>query len=159
MLVTIATFSFPHEARIAKARLDALGIPSFIADEHTINMQWLYSNALGGVRLQVPQAVAAEALAALNEDAGLDDSAADAREEDDAAIPGAAEAGGMAMADGNPPVPAPPMSCPYCGGALGEPFVMGQPPALLRWLLPPALWPVRRVRRCLACGDLARVQA
>ncbi|OVZ14779.1 hypothetical protein CDO47_30295, partial [Pseudomonas aeruginosa] len=31
------------------------------ADEHTINMQWLYSNALGGVRLQVPMVCRAEA--------------------------------------------------------------------------------------------------
>jgi hypothetical protein len=67
MLVTIATFSFPHEAHLAKVRLDAFGIPSFIADEHTINMQWFYSNALGGVRLQVPEGFAAQAHEFLNE--------------------------------------------------------------------------------------------
>ena len=38
MLVTIATFSFPHEAHLAKAQLDAFDIHSFIADGHTINM-------------------------------------------------------------------------------------------------------------------------
>ena len=48
-MITVARFSFPHEAYIAKASLEAAGIDSFIADEHTINMQWLYSNAMGGV--------------------------------------------------------------------------------------------------------------
>lgn len=52
-LITIAIYSLPHEAHVAKASLDAAGIPAFIADEHTINMDWLYSNALGGVRLKV----------------------------------------------------------------------------------------------------------
>src|SRR5690554_2197838 len=52
-LVTIATYSFPHEAHLAISRLDAVGIPAYIADEHTITMQWLYSNALGGVKVQV----------------------------------------------------------------------------------------------------------
>tara|TARA_R100001143_G_scaffold755_1_gene2242 strand:- start:4968 stop:5165 length:198 start_codon:yes stop_codon:yes gene_type:complete len=49
MLKTVATFSFPHEAHIARAKLESEGIPALVADEHTINMQWLYSNALGGV--------------------------------------------------------------------------------------------------------------
>ena len=56
-LKTVAQFSFPYEAQIAWAKLDSEGIPAFIADEHTINANWLYSNALGGVRLQVPEAL------------------------------------------------------------------------------------------------------
>lgn len=54
MPVTIARFDFPYQAQIARAMLDAQGVPAFVADEHTINAQWLYANALGGVRLQVP---------------------------------------------------------------------------------------------------------
>lgn len=34
MLITIATYSFPYEADIAKPRLDSEGIPAFIADEY-----------------------------------------------------------------------------------------------------------------------------
>jgi len=64
MLVTIATYLFPHEAHIAKARLEAVGIESFIADEHTTN---IFSNAMGGVRLQVPAEFAAQAQQVLNE--------------------------------------------------------------------------------------------
>jgi Putative prokaryotic signal transducing protein len=67
-LTTIATFSFPYEAQIARARLDSEGIPAFIADEHTINANWLYSNAFGGVRLQVPRELAGEAYEILRED-------------------------------------------------------------------------------------------
>lgn len=68
MLITISQYSFPYEAHLAKSRLDAEGISAFIADEHTINMQWLYSKALGGVKLQVPEAFVEAALAALAED-------------------------------------------------------------------------------------------
>lgn len=130
MLVTIATFSFPHEAHIAKAQLDALGIPSFIADEHTINMQWLYSDAMGGVRLQVPAEFADQAREVLNEPAEI------------APIP-ESEIG---------PEPEPDV-CPYCGGVLGEPYATGKRPAVLSWLfLGMPLWPVRQVRKCADCG-------
>ncbi|WP_286240656.1 DUF2007 domain-containing protein [Neptuniibacter halophilus] len=55
MLVTIARYSYPYEAHLARSRLESEGIPAYLADEHTINMQWLYSDALGGIRLQVPE--------------------------------------------------------------------------------------------------------
>ncbi|CAM3694002.1 DUF2007 domain-containing protein [Vibrio aquimaris] len=54
-MIIVARFSFPHEAHIAKASLEAAGIESCIADEYTINTQWLYSNAIGGVRLMVAE--------------------------------------------------------------------------------------------------------
>ncbi|MFT7054163.1 MAG: hypothetical protein ACJAU1_001722 [Psychromonas sp.] len=53
-LIVVARFSFPLEAQIAKGLLESEEIPVFIADEHTINMQWLYSDAMGGVRLLTP---------------------------------------------------------------------------------------------------------
>jgi hypothetical protein len=58
----------PYEAHIDRAKLECEGIPAFVADEHTINMQWLYSNALGGVRLQVAERFCDAALRILNED-------------------------------------------------------------------------------------------
>ncbi len=66
--VIIATFSFPHEAQIARSSLESAGIPATVADEHTINMQWLYSHALGGVKVLVPQEYADEALGILSSD-------------------------------------------------------------------------------------------
>ena len=52
-LVTIATFSHPLEAYVRKTKLDANGLPSFVADDNTVALIWLLSNAIGGVKLQV----------------------------------------------------------------------------------------------------------
>lgn len=60
-MVTIASYSTPYEANIVKSQLESAGIPVFIADEYTIGMNWMYSNALGGVKVQVPESLAAEA--------------------------------------------------------------------------------------------------
>ncbi len=53
-LVTIATFSQPIQAHLAKARLEAAGIVCIVADEHVVQANWLFSNAIGGVKLKVP---------------------------------------------------------------------------------------------------------
>jgi tetratricopeptide (TPR) repeat protein len=52
-LVTVATFSYPTEAYLSKAKLEAAGIWSFVADAETVTTNWLYSNAIGGVKLRV----------------------------------------------------------------------------------------------------------
>ncbi|WP_435249669.1 DUF2007 domain-containing protein [Vibrio sp. nBUS_14] len=67
-MIVVARFSFPHEAHIAKANLESAGIESFIADEHTVNTQWLYSNAIGGVRLMVLEENLEEATEILTSD-------------------------------------------------------------------------------------------
>ena len=53
--VVVASFSFPHEAQIARASLESAGVQAIVADEHTISIQWLYSNALGGVKVLVAE--------------------------------------------------------------------------------------------------------
>ena len=50
---TIATFSKPEEAHLFRTRLEAAGIPAFVQDENFVQMDWLYSNAIGGVRVQI----------------------------------------------------------------------------------------------------------
>ena len=60
-MVTIGSYSTPYEANMVKSQLESAGIPVFIADEFTIGMNWLYSNALGGVKVQVPESLALEA--------------------------------------------------------------------------------------------------
>jgi DNA-directed RNA polymerase subunit RPC12/RpoP len=72
-LAVIATFSFPHEAQLARSKLEAFDIPAFVLDEHTINMHWLYSDALGGVKLAVPRSQVENALQLLQEDAALEE--------------------------------------------------------------------------------------
>lgn len=66
--VVAETYSFPYEAQIAKTQLEAADIPARIENEHTINMDWLYSNALGGVRLLVPDRYFEQAQALLAQD-------------------------------------------------------------------------------------------
>ena len=60
-MITIARYSLAIEAHIARAKLESEGIPAFVADEHTITADWLYSNAMGGVRLQVPESCVEQA--------------------------------------------------------------------------------------------------
>jgi tetratricopeptide (TPR) repeat protein len=65
-LVTIATFSYPTEAYIPKTKLESEGIWSFVADADTVTINWLYSNAIGGVKLKVKEEDAEKALEILN---------------------------------------------------------------------------------------------
>ncbi|MDA3884502.1 MAG: DUF2007 domain-containing protein [Candidatus Delongbacteria bacterium] len=51
---TILTFTYPHEAHPVKALLDSHDIPTFLKDEMTVQAHNFYSNAVGGVKLQVP---------------------------------------------------------------------------------------------------------
>ena len=52
-LITITSFTNYLEAHIAKGRLEAEGIKTFLADKHYISMVWYLSDALGGIRIQV----------------------------------------------------------------------------------------------------------
>ena len=52
----IATYSKLEDAHLAVSKLGGSGIAAFVRDEHTVNMQWLYSNAIGGVKIEVAEA-------------------------------------------------------------------------------------------------------
>ena len=54
-LVTVATFDMPTEAHLAKGLLEANGLAAFLADELTVGVAWHLSNAIGGIKLQVPE--------------------------------------------------------------------------------------------------------
>jgi len=64
-LVTIVASSQATEAYTLKSKLDAEGIWSLVADEHLITWNWLYSNAIGGVKLQVREPDVERAIEAL----------------------------------------------------------------------------------------------
>jgi DNA-directed RNA polymerase subunit RPC12/RpoP len=51
--VTVLTFTFVHEVAVIRGRLEAEGIICFVKDEFTVQVQPFYSNAIGGVKLQV----------------------------------------------------------------------------------------------------------
>jgi hypothetical protein len=52
-LVTIIRFNYPHEAAIARGLLENEGMEVFTKDELTVQVHNFYSNAVGGVKLQV----------------------------------------------------------------------------------------------------------
>ena len=53
MPATVARFTTPHEAHLAKLRLESEGVAAFLADENLNRIQPLLGPALGWVRLQV----------------------------------------------------------------------------------------------------------
>ncbi|MDR2815157.1 MAG: DUF2007 domain-containing protein [Proteiniphilum sp.] len=52
-LTTIKTFTYPHEAYVIRGKLESEGIRTFLKDEMTVQVYNFYSNAVGGVKLQV----------------------------------------------------------------------------------------------------------
>lgn len=64
--VTVRSFRDLPDAIVARSMLEMAEIPCALRDEHTVGMNWQWSNAVGGVRLQVPAASleAAEAVLA-----------------------------------------------------------------------------------------------
>ena len=106
--VVIASYSFPYEAQIAKARLNSVDIPSMIENEHTINLNWTYSNALGGVRLAVPESYIEDAKFLLENDFSKD------------------------LAE---ELNSPNIVCPFCESELVEPYTQGKQKAFLMFVL------------------------
>ena len=66
-IVTIATFQSLPEAEACKLRLEAEGLTVFLTDAETIRTDWLLSNAVGSVKVQVPSAEVASATAILEQ--------------------------------------------------------------------------------------------
>jgi len=53
LLTTIAQYRVAPEAYLAKGALAAQGIDAVLADEQVVGINWLYSDAIGGVKLAV----------------------------------------------------------------------------------------------------------
>lgn len=66
-MVTIATFSKPEEAQMLRLRLEAGGVPAYVQDENMVQTNWLVSNAIGGVRVQIAEDDVEEARAILQD--------------------------------------------------------------------------------------------
>lgn len=65
--ITVITFVLPHEAYVAETLLRSSGITVSVRDEYIIGACHFYSNAVGGVKLQVPGIEYEEALTILAE--------------------------------------------------------------------------------------------
>ena len=108
-LVTIASYDDVASAYVARGKLEASGIPCALGNEYLVGVQWLYSNAVGGVELRVNEEDAPAALELLAE-----------RWEDDPATPGDASKDSETTPDHDfPPYPDEPpdpsYACPRCG--------------------------------------------
>ena len=66
-LVRIAEFAHVMDAYLLKTRLEAAGIECFVADDITIGTNWLYSRAVGGVKVNVQESSVERALEILRE--------------------------------------------------------------------------------------------
>ena len=51
----VRTVTWLHEALFLRSVLDAAGIEALIPDEHTVSVQPLYAQAIGGIRILVHQ--------------------------------------------------------------------------------------------------------
>jgi hypothetical protein len=62
-LTTIGRYFWLHEALVASGLLEGAGIPTCLQDVNLVRINWMYANAIQGIRLQVPLARANEARA------------------------------------------------------------------------------------------------
>ena len=65
--ITVLTFTYPHEVAIIRGRLESEGITCFVQDELTVQVNPFYSNAIGGVKLQVLSRDLSQAIEILKE--------------------------------------------------------------------------------------------
>jgi hypothetical protein len=71
-LVAFRSYRDLIDAELDKTMLDAEGIPATILDENLVAVQWLYSNAIGGVKLAVDEMHLEVARAALDQENSAD---------------------------------------------------------------------------------------
>lgn len=64
-LVTIATFDLAAQARLAQNALQEAGIQAAVNDETLVAMEWVLSNAVGGIKVQVREEDAERAVVTL----------------------------------------------------------------------------------------------
>lgn len=66
--VTIATFNIINQAYLVKGKLESEGIPCIIDNENATFSNWIYSFAMGSIKVKVPEIKYQEALKILKED-------------------------------------------------------------------------------------------
>jgi hypothetical protein len=125
-VVTLHRYSGLDEAYIACALLASEGVRAFLQDVHLVRFNWLYSNAIGGIRLQVA-------------------------EEDRERASGILEAALLAVELGEGGAEC----CPECGGLDVTRTVHGRRVAFATWLVVGfPLWRPHSEWRCSQCGGI-----
>jgi len=72
-LTTVSRYLWLHEALVASSLLEAAGIPSCLQDANIIRLNWVYANAIQGLRVQVPVTRVEEARAVLSSNTVFED--------------------------------------------------------------------------------------
>lgn len=101
-LTTVAAFDLPAKAEFAKIVLEDAGIPAVVTDVEIVAMDWLLSNAVGGIKVQVRVEDAERAVAVLADKTGPDGRPRDGSVSEDELARQALEAGAEADADEEP---------------------------------------------------------
>jgi hypothetical protein len=65
--ITVLTFTYSYEVAIVRGRLEAEGIECFVQDELTVQTLPFYSNAIGGIKLQVKESDLQQTVAILKD--------------------------------------------------------------------------------------------
>ena len=68
-LITVLTVTYPHEFVVIRGRLESEGIECFVQDELIVQVNPFYSNALGGIKLQVRESDYSQAVEIIGQDA------------------------------------------------------------------------------------------
>jgi predicted Zn-ribbon and HTH transcriptional regulator len=135
--IVVRRYSVPLDAEMACSALRAAGIHATLADEHIVSANWLWSNAVGGVKVLVAARDTAAARTVLETPARVDTDA---------------------LPDGGGILAVEPTECPRCGSEDVERVSPGRRLAFLSWLLVGApVVPVLRRTKCRACGHRFRV--
>ncbi len=128
-LVDVGAYTFCHEAYSVQAVLRAFGVESYLIDENTIRIKWIWSAAVGGIKVRIAE----EDL-----DTATDILSTELVDPKDKAL--------FANAWG---------PCPHCGGGDSRYFPNVIPAYLLHYFFVPFLRPIRRYK-CLGCGRFWR---
>ena len=51
----IGTYTKPEDAHLAVSQLQGSGIDAYLRDENTASLYWFYSNAIGGIKVEVAE--------------------------------------------------------------------------------------------------------
>jgi L-2-hydroxyglutarate oxidase LhgO len=71
MVTVRSCYSLP-DAQVIQSHLEGSGIKAFLPDEYTVQNYWLWTNAIGGIRVQVLEEDAERAAEILKEESAAD---------------------------------------------------------------------------------------
>lgn len=59
--MTVATYLYPAEAKVARGLLQSASIRCYLENEHSLSIVWIWTNAFCGLHMRVPVSAAGEA--------------------------------------------------------------------------------------------------